>query len=69
MAWRESGSFKHESDIRDILISVRLGEDQAISEQFDFLYVDGWTQKLGKNVEQLWQELKELAQVDENAQD
>ena len=68
MAWRESGSFKHESDIRDILISVRLGEDQEISEQFDFLYVDNWTQKLGQNVEQLWQQLKELAQVDENIQ-
>lgn len=68
MAWRESGSFKHESDIRDILISVRLGEDQEISEQFDFLYVDSWTQKLGQNVEQLWQQLKELAQIDENIQ-
>lgn len=68
MAWREGGSFKHESDIRDILISVRLGEDQEISEQFDFLYVDNWTRKLGQNVEQLWQQLKELAQIDKNVQ-
>lgn len=69
MAWREGGSFKHESDIRDILISVRLGEDEELSHQFDFSYVDRWAYNLGENVEQLWQQLKGLAQIDKDTQE
>lgn len=69
MAWSEGGSYKHESDIRDILISVSLGEDEELSQQFDFSYVDRWAYNLGENVEQLWQHLKGLAQIDKDAQE
>lgn len=64
MAWRESGSLKHESDIRDILISVNLGEDREISSQFNFAYIDDWAKQLGENVEQLWQNLQTLTKND-----
>lgn len=64
MAWSESGSLKHESDIRDILISVNLGEDREISNQFNFAYIDNWARQLGENVEQLWQNLQTLTKSD-----
>jgi hypothetical protein len=64
MAWREGGSFKHESDIRDILIAVYLGDDPEISAIFDFAYVDDWAKSLGESVERFWQEMKEIARHD-----
>ena len=42
MAWREGRSFKHESDIRDILIAVKLGDDPELSALFDQAYIDRW---------------------------
>jgi hypothetical protein len=68
MAWREGGSAKHETDIRDMLIAVRLGEDAEISAMFDFAYVDEWAQSLGENVEQIWQHLKAITQAEVDEQ-
>ncbi|MDE3089495.1 MAG: hypothetical protein KGJ80_08940, partial [Chloroflexota bacterium] len=60
MAWKEGRSFKHEQDIRDILVAVRLGEDSELSK-FDFDYVDQWTFQLGSEAEELWRNLKEVS--------
>jgi hypothetical protein len=64
MAWQEGGSSKHESDIRDILIAVHLGDDPEITAMFDFAYVDDWAKSLGENVERFWQAMKEIARPD-----
>jgi hypothetical protein len=40
MAWQEGHSFKHEADIRDILLAVKLGDDAALSASFDASYID-----------------------------
>lgn len=64
MAWNEGGSFKHESDIRDILVAIRLGDDPELSASFDMEYVDAWAKHLGENVEQFWQYLKVVAEID-----
>ncbi len=59
MAWQEGRSFKHEADIRDILTAVQLGDDVQLSASFDPLYIDRWAARLGREVEQFWQALKE----------
>jgi hypothetical protein len=64
MAWAEGGSSKHETDIRDMLVAVRLGEDAEITAMFDFDYADAWAQSLGENVEQFWQHLKTIVEAD-----
>jgi hypothetical protein len=58
MAWKEGRSFKHEQDIRDILVAVRLGEDPELTSTFDFNYVERWTKQLGREVQEMWQRLK-----------
>lgn len=65
MAWHEGRSFKHESDIRDILTAVKLGDDPELSTAFDPAYVDQWASKLGKDVEEFWQNLKRLITLDD----
>lgn len=62
MAWSEGGSFKHESDIRDIWVAIQLEDDPELSAMFDVEYVDAWAKQLGENVEQFWQNLKAVAQ-------
>lgn len=64
MAWREGGSFKHEADIRDMLVAVRLGDDAEITAMFDFGYVDAWAAELGESVAHFGQQLKEISQTD-----
>ncbi len=61
MAWREGRSPKHETDIRDILIAVRLGDDPEITQMFDSEYVDGWADELGEDVKLFWETLKTIA--------
>jgi hypothetical protein len=65
MAWQEGRSFKHESDIRDILIAVKLGDDVELSASFDPAYIDHWAHELGQDTEQFWQTLKQLVKFDE----
>lgn len=60
MAWKEGYSFKHETDIRDILTAVKLGDDVELSAAFDLTYIDRWAAKLGSEVEQFWSGLKRL---------
>jgi hypothetical protein len=62
MAWSEGGSFKHESDIRDIWVAIQLEDDPDLSAMFDVEYVDAWAKHLGENVEQFWQNLKAVTQ-------
>lgn len=61
MAWREGHSFKHEQDIRDILVAVRLGDDAELTAMFDVEYVEQWVVRLGAEVQQLWERLKRVA--------
>lgn len=61
MAWREGRSFKHEQDIRDILVAVRLGDDSELTSMFDARYVDRWVARLGSEVQRLWEQLNQLA--------
>lgn len=61
IAWQEGRSFKHEQDICDIRVAVRLGDDPALTAMFDAAYVDDWAARLGQEVEKLWQRLKALA--------
>ncbi|MCB0063716.1 MAG: hypothetical protein KDE19_16450, partial [Caldilineaceae bacterium] len=61
MAWQEGKSIKHETDIRDILISVRLGDDPEISRDFDVNYVTEWTRTAGEELESFWIYLQNLA--------
>lgn len=63
MAWHEGKSFKHETDIRDILISVYLGDDPDISENFDFNYINEWTTAVGGEIEQFWVYLQHLSKL------
>jgi hypothetical protein len=60
MAWQEGGSFKHESDIRDMLTAVKLEDDPDLSAMFDPAYIDRWAAGLGPDVEAFWQTLKRL---------
>ena len=62
MAWGEGHSFKHELDIRDILIAIQIGDDPDITSTFDVEYIDDWAKELGDEVQQLWKNLKQLAQ-------
>lgn len=60
MAWQEGGSYKHETDIRDILVAIKLGDDPELSTSFDYNYVDRWAAKLGLDVTRFWLALKQL---------
>lgn len=63
MAWQEGHSFKHEQDIRDILVAVRLGDDPELTQMFDFDYLDAWAARLGHEVQSLWESLKKGTRV------
>lgn len=62
MAWAEGGSYKHETDIRAILVSILVEDEPELSASFDSEYVDAWAQHLGEKVEQFWQHVKAIAQ-------
>jgi hypothetical protein len=64
MAWQEGGSFKHETDIRDILMAIKLGDDMELSTMFEYRYIDQRAVKLGTDVNQLWINLKQVVQAD-----
>ena len=58
MTWKEGRSFKHELDIRDILVAIRSGEDMELTALFDFDSLERWTGRLGSKVIELGQKLK-----------
>lgn len=63
MAWNEGRSFKHEQDIRDILVAVRLNEEPEWTTNFDFGYIDLWVVRQGPDVANLWRRLRAAAGV------
>lgn len=63
MAWREGRSFKHEQDIRDMLIGIYLREDTEIADKFNTTYIDEWAVSLGSEVENFWTFLQELSKL------
>ena len=64
MAWREGRSFKHEQDIRDILVAVRLGDDAELTNMFDVSWVEQRVAHMGDQVRELWERIKEAAQYE-----
>ncbi len=65
MAWDEGGAHKHEVDIRDMLTSVKLGDDPDLSTAFDIGYIDDWADQLGSNVKVFWETLRQVVETDE----
>jgi hypothetical protein len=61
MAWCEGRSFKHEQDIRDILVAVRLGDDAELTAMFNVNRIEQWVAQSGAEVQQLWEQLKRTA--------
>ncbi len=64
MAWQEGRSLKHEQDIRDILVAVRLGDDAELTAMFDMNYIDEWVVRLGAEAQVLWERLKMVAGIE-----
>ncbi|MBX2999279.1 MAG: hypothetical protein KF893_12265 [Caldilineaceae bacterium] len=62
MAWNESRSYRHETDIRDILHAMQQGEDAELSASFDIFYIDRWAQWIGNDVVDFWNKLKQAVQ-------
>jgi hypothetical protein len=65
MAWKEGRSFKHEQDIRDILVAVRLGDDPELTAMFDLDYISRWAKRLGAEVQEEWQALQAVTCLEE----
>ncbi len=63
MAWDEGRSFKHETDIHDILTAVKLGDDHEMSAKFDLIYIDRWSRRLSEDVTALWEQLKAVVGI------
>lgn len=64
MAWDEGRSFKHESDIRDILTAVKLGDDPELTNMFDLRYLDDWMIFLSPDVRQFWKNMKIVVEIE-----
>lgn len=62
MAWNESRSYRHETDIRDILRAMQQGEDVELSASFDIFYIDRWAQRISNDVADFWNKLKQAVQ-------
>lgn len=69
MAWNEGRSFKHEVDIQDILTAVQMGDDPEIASSFDVDYIDDWAKELGSEVQELWDDVKQLIRADQDEVD
>jgi len=61
-AWQEGRSFKHETDIRDILTAIKLGDDPDLSSSFDMAYIDRWASSIGMEAAVFWQRLKQIVE-------
>ena len=57
-AWEEGRSYKHETDIQQMLIRQYLGGGSEQSMLFDEAYIDLRAHRLGADVVELWQALK-----------
>lgn len=62
MAWGESGSYRHETDIRDILLAVKQRTDIEMANSFDITYIDRWVTRISPDVADFWQKLKQAVQ-------
>ncbi len=62
MAWNESRSYRHETDIRDILRAMMQGEDVELSASFDVFYIDRWARRISEDAADFWQKLKQATQ-------
>lgn len=63
MAWQESRQFKHESDIRDILLLIKRGYDPQVTAMFEPEYVDIWAHQIGEDALRLWEHIKLIVQT------
>jgi len=63
MAWDNRRAFKDESDIRDILTAVKLGEDMELTNAFDLSYIDDWMMFLSEDVQLFWHNMKIVVEI------
>jgi hypothetical protein len=63
-AWAEGRSAKHETDIYQLMVFHYLGDDPALSDDFDRSYVDAQALALGKDVAELWSLIKKAARTE-----
>jgi len=61
MAWAEGRSRRHETDIYEMMVFHYLGAYLPVGEPLDEAYVDGQASKLGREVTELWQSVKDAA--------
>jgi len=61
MAWDEGRSYKHESDIGDILAAMRSGEGPKLAAVFDVARIDHAAAHLSADALALWERLKRSA--------
>jgi hypothetical protein len=61
LAWDEGRSRKHETDIYDMLAFQYLEADPALTGIFDEEYLNQQARTLGREVEELWQSIRQAA--------
>lgn len=64
MAWQEGRQFKHESDIRDILLQIKRGYDPQVTATFEPEYVEVWAHQIGEDALRLWEHIKQIVETD-----
>lgn len=67
MAWQQGRSHKHESDIREMLVSHHLNPDSPHARLLDEAYIDAHAQQLGADVIVFWQALRDSARQEAGA--
>jgi hypothetical protein len=61
MAWAEGHSFKHETDIYEMLVFHYLDLDPELSATFDSAYIDRRVAALGQDAVEFWQAVQDRA--------
>lgn len=64
MAWQQSQQYKHESDIRDILLLIKRGFDPQVTAMFEPEYIDVWAHQIGEDALRLWEHIKLIVETD-----
>ncbi len=64
LAWDEGRSFRHELDIRSILLFLYAGLDPDLTAGFDETMVDRAAAQIGPAVAHLWETLKAAAELE-----
>lgn len=63
MAWQEGRSYKHEQDIKDMMLALAYGDDPELSRTFNVGYIDQWAVRIGDEATTLWQSIKAVTDI------